>query len=75
VLLFINGLPLVVIELKSPSSEQATLQTAYTQLQTYKAEIPSLFRTNAALVISDGQLARIELPEARSLSWTRSWMS
>ncbi|MEA1048833.1 type I restriction endonuclease subunit R [Lamprobacter modestohalophilus] len=59
VVLFINGLPLVVIELKSPSSEQATLQTAYTQLQTYKAEIPSLFRTNVALVISDGQMARI----------------
>ena len=59
VVLFINGLPLVVVELKSPSSEQATLQTAYQQFQTYKAEIPSLFRTNAALVISDGQMARI----------------
>ena len=59
VVLFVNGLPLVVVELKSPSSEQATLQTAYQQFQTYKAEIPSLFRTNAALVISDGQMARI----------------
>ena len=59
VVLFVNGLPLVVLELKSPSSEQATLHTAYQQFQTYKAEIPSLFRTNAALIISDGQMARI----------------
>ncbi|WPL12858.1 type I site-specific deoxyribonuclease, HsdR family [Thiorhodovibrio litoralis] len=58
VVIFINGLPLVV-ELKSPSSVQATITHAYNQLQTYKAEIPSLFRTNAALVISDGQMARI----------------
>ena len=58
-MLFVNGLPLVVVELKSPSSEQATIHSAYQQFQTYKAEIPSLFRTNAALVISDGQMARI----------------
>jgi type I restriction enzyme R subunit len=59
VVCFVNGLPLVVFELKSPSNEQATVHNAYKQLQTYKAEIPSLFRTNAALVISDGQTARV----------------
>jgi len=59
VVLFVNGLPLVVVELKSPSSEHASLHSAYQQFQTYKAGIPSLFRTNAALVISDGQMARI----------------
>ena len=59
VVCFVNGLPLVVFELKSPSSAQATVHNAYKQLQTYQAEIPSLFRTNAALVISDGQTARV----------------
>ncbi len=54
VLLFVNGLPLVVIELKNPDDEQATVQKAYQQLQTYKRVIPSLFITNAFLVASDG---------------------
>lgn len=56
---FINGLPLGVIELKAPGGENATLQGAYNQLQTYKAQIPSLFRTNAILVTSDGITARV----------------
>ena len=59
VVLFVNGLPLAVIELKNPGDEHATLQGAFNQLQTYKAEIPSLFRTNAALVTSDGIQARL----------------
>jgi type I restriction enzyme, R subunit len=59
VVIFINGLPLGVIELKNPGDENATLDGAFNQLQTYKAQIPSLFRTNAALVISDGIAARI----------------
>ena len=59
VVLFINGLPLGVIELKNPGDENATLDGAFNQLQTYKAQIPSLFRTNAALIISDGLWARI----------------
>ncbi|MVF24614.1 type I restriction endonuclease subunit R [Methylocaldum sp. BRCS4] len=59
VVIFINGLPLGVIELKNPGDENATLDGAFNQLQTYKAQIPSLFRTNAALVISDGLAARI----------------
>ena len=57
--IFINGLPLAVIELKNPGDENATLEGAYNQLQTYKSQIPSIFRTNAALVISDGMYARI----------------
>ena len=54
IVLFVNGLPLAVIELKSPTAEEATVWTAYDQLQTYKAEIPTLFATNEALVVSDG---------------------
>ena len=59
VVLFVNGLPLAVIELKNPADEQATIWSAYQQLQTYKREIPSLFVYNEALVISDGLEARI----------------
>ena len=58
VVLFVNGLPLAVIELKNPGDENATLEGAFNQLQTYKDQIPSLFRTNAALVTSDGLHAR-----------------
>ena len=57
--LFVNGLPLVIIELKNPVDERATLWAAYNQLQTYKQEIPSLFVYNEALVISDGLEARL----------------
>ena len=59
VVLFVNGLPLAVIELKNPGDENATLEGAFNQLQTYKDQIPSLFRTNAVLVTSDGLHARI----------------
>ncbi len=59
VVLFINGLPLAVIELKNPGDENATLKGAFNQLQTYKDQIPSLFRTNAALVTSDGIQGRL----------------
>lgn len=59
VVVFVNGLPLGVIELKAPGSENATLAGAYTQLQTYKAQIPALFHTNAVLITSDGLSARI----------------
>jgi len=57
--IFVNGLPLGVIELKNPGDENATLDGAFNQLQTYKEQIPSLFRTNAVLVISDGIAARV----------------
>ena len=59
VVVFINGLPIAVIELKNPTDENATLDDAYNQLQTYKDEIPSLFRTNGLLVTSDGLQARV----------------
>lgn len=59
VVVFVNGLPLGVIELKNPGDENATLDGAYNQLQTYRSQIPSLFRTNAALLISDGIAARV----------------
>ncbi|MDH4183415.1 MAG: type I restriction endonuclease subunit R [Nitrospinota bacterium] len=58
IVVFINGLPLVVIELKNMADEKATVRGAFNQLQTYKADIPSLFHYNAFLVISDGQTAR-----------------
>jgi type I restriction enzyme R subunit len=56
---FVNGLPLAVIELKAPGSETATLYGAFNQLQTYKQQIPQLFHTNALLVASDGIAARV----------------
>ena len=56
--MFVNGLPLVVIELKNPADEEATIWTAYNQLQTYKEQITSLFTYNEILVISDGLDAR-----------------
>jgi len=59
VVVFVNGLPLAVIELKNPGDENATLAGAFNQLQTYKAQIPSLFRTNAVLLTSDGLQARL----------------
>lgn len=59
IVVFVNGLPLAVMELKNPADEDATIWTAFQQLQTYKQEIPSLFAYNAALVISDGVEARI----------------
>ena len=59
VVLFVNGLPLAVLELKNAASQNATLGDAYNQLQTYLHQIPSLFSTNAVLVTSDGMEARI----------------
>ena len=59
IILFINGLPLAVIELKNPTDEKATIASAFRQIQTYKQEIPSLFTYNETIVISDGLEARI----------------
>jgi len=58
VVLFVNGLPLVVIELKNPADENATVAKAFTQLQNYKNAIPSLFYYNGILVISDAFIAK-----------------
>jgi type I restriction enzyme, R subunit len=59
IVLFVNGLPLVVIELKNPADADATIWAAYNQLQTYKQQIPSLLAYNGLLVISDGLTARL----------------
>ena len=72
VVVFVNGLPVGVVELKNPATVSADLRSAYNQLQTYKRQIPSLFRTNAVLVISDGLQARIgslTADEERFMPW------
>ena len=72
VVLFVNGLPLGLIELKNPAAEDATVWTAWQQLQTYKAELPSLFAMNAALIVSDGIEARIGTLTA-GREWFKPW--
>ena len=59
IVVFINGLPLAVIELKNPADENATIKGAFNQFETYKSDIPSLFQYNELLVISDGTEARV----------------
>jgi type I restriction enzyme R subunit len=66
VAVFVNGLPLGVIELKNPADEKATIRHAFNQLQTYKADVPGLFIYNELLVISDGL-------EARAGTLTSGW--
>ena len=66
VVIFVNGLPLGVIELKNPGDENATIKGAFNQLQTYKKDIPSIFPYNEILVISDGL-------EARAGTLTADW--
>lgn len=58
VLLFVNGLPLVIIELKNAADENTTIESAYRQIETYKQQIPSLFTYNELIIISDGLEAR-----------------
>ena len=72
VVLFVNGLPLGVIELKNPADEDATVWTAWQQLQTYKAELPSLFSMNELLVVSDGNEARVGTLTA-GREWFKPW--
>ena len=72
VVLFVNGLPLGVIELKNPTNEEATIWTAWQQLQTYKAELPTLFSMNAILIVSDGVEARIGTLTA-GREWFKPW--
>ncbi len=72
VIVFVNGLPLAVIELKSSSNEAVGISEAYNQLQTYKETIPSLFNYNCALITSDGINARIgslTANEERFMMW------
>ena len=75
VILFINGLPLVVIELKNPTDEDATVKSAFKQLQTYKQAIPSLFTYNGLMIISDGLEAKagsISAGLTRFMAWKTS---
>ena len=70
--LFVNGLPLCLIELKNPADEEATIWSAWQQLRTYKTELPSLFTMNAALVVSDGVEARVGTLTA-GREWFKPW--
>jgi type I restriction enzyme R subunit len=72
IVVFVNGLPLGLIELKNAADEDATIWSAYAQLQTYKAEIPSLLHYNALLVVSDGLQARIGSLTANQ-EWFKVW--
>ena len=72
IILFINGLPLVFIELKNASDEKATLQKAFQQIQNYKKAVPSIFYYNALCVISDGidaKVSSVSAPFSRYLAW------
>ena len=59
IILFVNGLPLVLLELKNPADEKADIWKAYDQIQTYKEQIPDVFQYNELLVITDGTEARL----------------
>ena len=72
IILFLNGLPLGVIELKNPADEDATIWTAWNQLQTYKAELSALFSMNEVLMISDGNEARIGTLTSGK-EWFKPW--
>ena len=72
IVLFVNGLPLAVMELKNAADENATIWSAFHQLETYKSQIPSLFSYNEALVISDGVTARIGTLTAER-EWFMPW--
>jgi len=68
IVIFVNGLPLAIIELKNPADENATVWSAFNQFETYKNEIPSLFNFNEILVVSDGMEAR-----AGTISSGKEW--
>ena len=72
ILIFLNGLPLVVMELKGPEAKNADIVSAYNQIETYKSDIPTLFRTNLMSVLSDGFAARYGTISAdfdRHMAW------
>ncbi len=72
IILYVNGLPLVVIELKNATDENATVEGAYKQIQTYQSQIPSLFTYNAFNVISDGLEAKagtVSADLSRYMAW------
>ena len=72
IILFLNGLPIAVLELKNAAAENADIDSAYNQLQTYKRDIPSLFTYNQGLVISDGlnaQVGTLTADRSRFMPW------
>lgn len=72
ILLFVNGLPLVIIELKNAASEQADMKSAFQQLRTYKETIPGLFTYNAVCIISDGlecKAGSVSADMGRYMTW------
>ena len=72
VVIYINGLPLVFVELKNATDEKATIKKAYTQIQNYKTAVPSIFYYNSICVISDGidaKTSSVSAPLSRFLSW------
>ena len=72
IVLFLNGLPVGIIELKNPADEEASVWTAWQQLQTYQAELPTLFSMNELLMVSDGLNARIGALGA-GREWFKPW--
>ena len=72
IVLFVNGLPLGIIELKNAADEDATIWTAFSQLQTYKSELPTLFSFNELLIVSDGLQARMGTLTA-GREWFKPW--
>ena len=72
IVLFLNGLPLGVIELKNPADAEATIWTAWQQLQTYQAQLPALFALNELLIVSDGTQARLGALTA-GREWFKPW--
>ena len=72
IVVFVNGLPLAIIELKNPVDETATVRSAYRQLQTYETELPTLFACNAVLAVSDGLSARVGTLTAGQ-EWFKPW--
>ncbi len=72
IILFVNGLPLGLIELKNPADEKATVWTAWQQIQSYRAELSELFSFNAALIASDGVDARMGTLTA-GREWFKPW--
>ena len=72
IVLFINGLPLGVIELKNPADEDTDIWDAWNQLQTYKGELPTLFAMNELLIVSDGTQARVGTLTAGK-EWFQTW--
>ena len=72
IVLFVNGLPLAVMEFKNPLDEDATIWTAWQQFQTYKAELPALFSMNELMIVSDGLEARVGTLTA-GREWFKPW--